>query len=60
MTLNNILQSTVKAVNDTVKPNSFILILFVFGTYLRITEISLSSLNVYERAEAIRRNSPVT
>jgi hypothetical protein len=48
-----ILQITVKAVNDSARPNKIVLTLLVFGLYLRITEIDLSSLIIAKRAEAI-------
>ncbi|KAF2175257.1 hypothetical protein K469DRAFT_461033, partial [Zopfia rhizophila CBS 207.26] len=45
----------VKVVNNTIKLNSFILTLFIFKAYLRITKILLSLLDVYKRVEAIRK-----
>jgi hypothetical protein len=48
-----ILQIAVKAINNLAKPNRIVLTLLVFGLYLRITEIDLSSLIIAKRAEAI-------
>ena len=55
MTLNNILQLVIKVVNNTIKLNGLILILFVFGTYLRITKILLLLLNVYKKIKVIKK-----
>jgi hypothetical protein len=49
-----ILQMAVKAVNDLAKPDRIVLILLVFGSYPRITEIDLPSPIITKRAEAIR------
>jgi hypothetical protein len=43
----------VKAVNDLARPDKIVLTLLVFGLYLRITEIDLSSLIITKRAKAI-------
>ncbi|KAF2193133.1 hypothetical protein K469DRAFT_451607, partial [Zopfia rhizophila CBS 207.26] len=45
----------VKVVNNTIKLNSLILILLIFRAYLKITKILLLSLDVYKRAEVIRK-----
>ncbi|KAF2180328.1 hypothetical protein K469DRAFT_592418, partial [Zopfia rhizophila CBS 207.26] len=45
----------VKVVNNTIKLNSLILILFIFRAYLKITKISLPLLDVYKRVEVIRK-----
>jgi hypothetical protein len=49
-----ILQITVKAVNDSAGPDGIVLILLVFGLYLRMTEIDAPSPTIVKRAEAIR------
>jgi hypothetical protein len=49
-----ILQIAVKAVNDSAGPDKIVLILLVFDSYLRITEIDALSLTIVKRAEAIR------
>jgi len=46
---------TVKAVNNTAGLNSLVLILLIFGTYLRISEISLSSSSIITRATVIHK-----
>jgi hypothetical protein len=51
----DILQITIKAVNNTAGSNSIILILLVFGAYLRITKNSPTLLSITIRAEAIRK-----
>jgi hypothetical protein len=43
----------VKAVNDSAGPDGIVLILLIFGLYLRITEIDAPSLTIVKRAEAI-------
>jgi hypothetical protein len=43
----------VKAINDSAGPNGIVLILLVFGAYLRLTKIDPSSSLVTKRAEAI-------
>jgi hypothetical protein len=48
-----ILQITVKAVNDLVKLNKIVLILLVFGLYLKITEIDLLLSIIARKAKAI-------
>jgi hypothetical protein len=48
-----ILQIAVKAVNDSARSDRIVLILLVFGLYLRITEIDASSPIIVKRAEAI-------
>ena len=45
----------VKAVNDTAELNSLVPTLLVFGTYSRMSEISLSSSSIVARATAIRK-----
>ena len=55
MTLNNILQLIVKVVNNTIKLNSFILILLIFRAYLRITKTLPPLLNIYKRVEVIKK-----
>jgi hypothetical protein len=44
----------VKAVNDSVRPDGIVLILLVFGLYLRITKIDTPSPTIVKRAKAIR------
>ena len=51
----DILQMAVKAVNDIAGPNSIILILLIFGAYLRMTKNSPILLSITIRAEAIRK-----
>jgi hypothetical protein len=48
-----ILQMAVKAVNDLARLDGIVLILLVFGLYLRMTEIDLLLLIIAKRAEAI-------
>jgi hypothetical protein len=43
----------VKAINDLAGPDGIILILLVFGAYLRLTKINPFSFLVTKRAEAI-------
>jgi hypothetical protein len=47
------LQITVKAINDSARPNGIILTLLVFGAYLQLTKINPSSPLVIKRAKAI-------
>jgi hypothetical protein len=49
-----ILQMAVKAVNNSDKPDRIVLILLVFGLYLKITKINAPSLTIVKRAKAIR------
>jgi hypothetical protein len=49
-----ILQMAVKAVNDSARSDEIVLILLVFGLYLRMTKIDPLSLIIAKRAEAIR------
>jgi hypothetical protein len=44
----------VKAVNDLAGPDGIVLILLVFGLYLRMTEIDVLLPTIVKRAEAIR------
>jgi hypothetical protein len=44
----------VKAVNDLAKPDKIVLILLVFGLYLRIIEINLPLFTIAKKAKAIR------
>jgi hypothetical protein len=44
----------INAVNDSARPDKIVLILLVFGLYLRITEIDLPSPIIAKRAKAIR------
>jgi hypothetical protein len=44
---------TVKAINNLVRPNSIILILLVFGVYLRLTKINPPFFLVIKKAKAI-------
>jgi Zn/Cd-binding protein ZinT len=46
-----------KAINNLVGPDGIILILLVFGVYLRITNNSLLSLIIIKRAKTIRKTS---
>jgi hypothetical protein len=48
-----ILQMAVKAVNDSAGLDGIVLILLVFGLYLRITEIDSPSPTIVKRAKAI-------
>jgi hypothetical protein len=48
-----ILQITVKAINDSARSDEIVLILLVFGLYLRITKIDLLSLIITKRAKVI-------
>ncbi len=48
-----ILQIAIKAINDSVGPNSIVPTLLVFGTYPRLTEIDPLTLSVTKRVEAI-------
>ena len=45
----------VKIVNDTAELNDLVLILLVFGTYLRMSEMSLSSSSIVARVIVIRK-----
>jgi hypothetical protein len=47
----------VKTINDSVGPDGIILILLVFGAYLRITNNSLLLLITIKRAETVRKTS---
>jgi hypothetical protein len=47
------LQITIKAINDSARPNRIILIFLVFGAYPRITENSVLSLTITKRTETI-------
>jgi hypothetical protein len=49
-----ILQITVKAINNSAKPDRIVLTLLVFSSYLRITEINTLSPTIDKRAKAIR------
>jgi hypothetical protein len=48
-----ILQITIKAVNNSARPDRIVLTLLVFGLYPRITEIDLLLLIIIRRAKAI-------
>jgi hypothetical protein len=48
-----ILQMAVKAINDLAGPDGIVLILLVFGLYLRMTKINLSSPIIARRAKVI-------
>jgi hypothetical protein len=45
----------VKAVNDSAGPDGLVPTLLVFGAYPRMTDDSLPSLSIVQRAEAIRK-----
>jgi hypothetical protein len=45
----------VKALNDTAGPNGLVLTLLVFGTYPRINADSPLSLDITQRADAVRK-----
>lgn len=45
----------VKAVNDTAGPDSLVLTLLVFGTYLRLAKTSPPSLLIAARATAVHK-----
>jgi hypothetical protein len=47
------LQMTVKAINNSIKPDSIVFILLVFGVYSQLTEINLSFSLVTKKTEAI-------
>jgi hypothetical protein len=49
-----VLQIAVKAVNDSAGPDGIVLILLVFGSYPRMTEIDALLPTIVKRAEAIR------
>jgi hypothetical protein len=51
------LQITIKAINDSARPNRIIPILLIFGAYPRIIENSVPSLIITKRAEAIRKTT---
>jgi hypothetical protein len=51
------LQIVVKAINDLVGLDDIILILLVFGVYLRITNNSLLSPTTIKRTKVIRKTS---
>jgi hypothetical protein len=51
------LQIVMKTINDLVGPDSIILILLVFGAYLRITNNSLLLFITIKRAKTIRKAS---
>jgi hypothetical protein len=48
-----ILQITVKAVNNSAKPDKIVLTLLIFGLYLKVTKINLLSLIIAKKAKAI-------
>jgi hypothetical protein len=50
-----ILQIAIKAVNNTVGPNSLVLTLLMFGTYPRITTTNTPSLTVTEHSKTITK-----
>ncbi|EKD13311.1 hypothetical protein MBM_08394 [Drepanopeziza brunnea f. sp. 'multigermtubi' MB_m1] len=52
---NNILQITIKAVNDTAEPASLVLILLVFKVYPRITYLNPLAPSTITKAEAIKK-----
>jgi len=45
----------VKIVNNTAESNNLVLTLLIFGTYPRMSEISLSSSSIIARAIVIRK-----
>ena len=45
----------VKVVNDTAGLNGLVLILLIFGTYLRMSEMSSLSSSIVARATVIRK-----
>ena len=49
------LKMAVKAVNDTTSSNGLVLILLVFGAYLRMHSIDLSAPTIIQRAAAIEK-----
>jgi hypothetical protein len=51
------LQITVKAVNDSARPNGIIPIFLVFSAYPRIIENLVLSLIITKRTEAIRKTT---
>jgi len=53
--LENVLQMTIKAINDTAGPNGLVPTLLVFGTYPRITEFSPPSQSVGQRSLAVEK-----
>ena len=53
--LENLLQMTMKAINDTAGPNGLTPTLLVFGTYPRMTEFSPPSPSVSQRSLAIEK-----
>ena len=57
VSLEIVLQMAVKAVNDSAGPDGIIPTLLVFGAYPRITEDSIPSPSVTQRAEAIRKTT---
>jgi hypothetical protein len=48
-----VLQIVIKTINNTIEPNSFVLTLLVFGTYLQITTTNTSFLIVTKHSKAI-------
>ena len=44
----------IKVINDSVKPNSIVFTLLVFGTYPRITNKNALSLLIIKKAKVIR------
>jgi len=57
VSMENILQMAVKAVNDTAGPDGIVPTLLVFGAYPRMTNDSPPSPSIIQRAEAIRKAS---
>ena len=49
------LQIAIKAINDTISPNSLVPTLLVFSAYLRITRLNPPAPLIIERATAIRK-----
>jgi hypothetical protein len=51
------LQIVIKTINDLIGPDNIILILLVFGAYLRITNNSLLLLIIIKRIKTIRKTN---
>jgi hypothetical protein len=51
------LQITIKAINNSARPNGIILIFLVFSAYPRIIENSVLSLIITKRTETIRKTT---
>ena len=51
----NVLQMAVKAVNDTAGPDGLVPTLLAFGAYPQMTQISPPSIDIIQRAEAVKK-----